>query len=77
MDSQLSLFDEPVKRKAGRIYYRDKIGRFATRQQSEMDRLRRDAEYYKLKYEAEYRKNKPILNRLLESERELRQLKGK
>ncbi len=77
MESQLSLFDAPAKTKKVKIYYQDRLGRFASKQQSEIDKLKRKVEYYQFKYEAEYRKNKPIIDRLIESERELKRLKAK
>lgn len=76
MNSQLSLFNEPEKRSTNKKYIRDKVGRFATKERAEIDKLMHEVEYYKLKYEAEYRKNKPILKLLFQRERELNQLKN-
>ena len=76
MNIQLSLFEEPRKRRE-RKYLRDRVGRFATPERAEMERLKRDAEYYRFRYEAECRKNRPILDLLIKKERELKLIKDK
>lgn len=74
MTTQLSLFDGPIP-KAPRKYFRDRVGRFATREQAELDRLKREVEFYKYKFEAEQRKTAPILKALIEAQREIHLLK--
>lgn len=74
MNTQLS-FLEPVV--APRKYIRDRSGRFATKQQKEIDEAQRSATYYKRLYEAERRKLMPVLRRLIRAERELYNLKNK
>ena len=73
MDGQLSFFPEPAIK--DRSYLRDHAGRFASREQLEIEDAKRSAVHYKLMYEAEHRKLKPILKRLVEVERELNELK--
>lgn len=73
MDGQLSFFPEPATR--DRSYLRDHAGRFASREQLEIEDAKRSVVHYKLMYEAEHRKLKPILKRLVEVERELNELK--
>jgi hypothetical protein len=75
MNSQLTIFPETEKKE--REYVRDRSGRFATKQQIELEEAKRNATYYKLMYEAERRKLKPILKRLTRVERELNELKLK
>lgn len=75
MDGQLSFFPEPAIK--DRSYLRDHAGRFASREQLEVEEAKRRANYYKLIYEAERRKLKPILRRLIQVERELNELKLK
>lgn len=75
MNSQLTIFPETEKKE--REYVRDRSGRFATKQQLEIEEAKRNATYYKLMYEAERRKLKPVLNRLTRVERELNELKLK
>lgn len=69
MDVQLSLFDVP-KERVSRVYFRDRYGRFATKEQAERERLKREVEYYKYKYEAEKRKNNPLVKVLIDTQRE-------
>ncbi len=75
MSNQLSFF--PVPEIKERQYVRDHTGKFATKEQAEMEEAKRSAVHYKLMYEAEHRKLKPILKRLVEVERELNELKFK
>lgn len=74
MNTQLS-FLEPVTTR--RTYVRDRSGRFATKQQKEIDEAQRSATYYKRLYEAERRKLMPVLRRLARAERELNNLKNR
>lgn len=76
MTTQLTLF-EPAKEKVSRKYFRDQIGRFATKEQAEKERLKRDAEYYKFMFETEQRKNKPVIQALIEAQREINYLKNR
>lgn len=73
MDGQLSFFPEPAIK--DRSYLRDHAGRFASREQLEVEEAKRRANHYRLMYEAEHRKLRPILKRLVEVERELNELK--
>lgn len=75
MNSQLTIFPELEKKE--REYIRDRSGKFASKEQLEMEEAKRNATYYKLMYEAERRKLKPILKRLTRVERELNELKLK
>jgi hypothetical protein len=75
MNNQLTIFPETEKKE--REYVRDRSGRFASKEQLEMEEAKRNATYYKLMYEAERRKLKPVLNRLTRVERELNELKLK
>lgn len=75
MNNQLTIFPETEKKE--REYVRDRSGRFASKEQLEMEEAKRNASYYKLMYEAERRKLKPVLNRLTRVERELNELKLK
>lgn len=75
MDGQLSFFPEPAVK--DRSYLRDHAGRFASKEQLEIEEAKRSANYYRLMYEAEHRKLKPILRRLIQVERELNELKLK
>lgn len=75
MNSQLTIFPETEKKE--REYVRDRSGRFASKEQLELEEAKRNATYYKLMYEAERRKLKPVLNRLTRVERELNELKLK
>ena len=75
MSNQLSFF--PVPKTQERQYVRDHSGRFASKEQLEVEEAKRSANYYRLMYEAEHRKLKPILRRLIQVERELNQLKNK
>ena len=75
MNNQLTIFPETEKKE--REYVRDRSGRFASKEQLEMEEAKRNATYYKLMYEAERRKLKPILKRLTRVERELNELKLK
>lgn len=72
MDLQLSFFENKTSK---RVYNRISNGRFATKEQSENERIRSERDYYKFMYEAEHRKLKPILKRLVVVERELNELK--
>jgi len=74
MDGQLSFFPEPAIK--DRSYLRDHAGRFASKEQIEVEEAKRSAKYYRLMYEAERRKLKPILKRLVQVERELNELKN-
>lgn len=74
MDGQLSFFPEPAIK--DRSYLRDHAGRFASKEQIDVEEAKRSAKYYKLMYEAERRKLKPILKRLVQVERELNELKN-
>lgn len=73
MNSQLTIFPETEKKE--REYVRDRSGRFASKEQLEMEEARRSATHYRLLFEAERRKLKPILKRLIKVERELNELK--
>lgn len=75
MNNQLTIFPETEKKE--REYVRDRSGRFASKEQLELEEAKRNATYYKLMYEAERRKLKPVLNRLTRVERELNELKLK
>lgn len=75
MNNQLTIFPETEKKE--REYVRDRSGRFASKEQLEIEEAKRNAVYYKLMYEAERRKLKPILKRLVSLERELNELKLK
>lgn len=72
MDGQLSFFPEPAIK--DRSYLRDHAGRFASKEQLEVEEAKRNANYYRLMYEAERRKLNPILKRLVQVERELNEL---
>ena len=74
MNNQLTIFPETEKKE--REYVRDRSGRFASKEQLEMEEAKRNATYYKLMYEAERRKLKPVLKRLIQVEREFNQLKN-
>ncbi len=74
MNSQLAIFPELEKKE--REYIRDRSGKFASKEQLEMEEAKRNATYYKLMYEAERRKLKPVLKRLIEAERKLNELKN-
>ena len=74
MNSQLTIFPELEKKE--REYIRDRSGKFASKEQLEMEEAKRNATYYKLMYEAERRKLKPVLKRLIEAERKLNELKN-
>ena len=73
MGLQLSFFEPETKKK--REYNRVSDGRFATKEQTELERLRGERDYYKMMYESEQRKLKPVLKRLVSAERELNELK--
>lgn len=73
MNNQLTLFSESKIQK--RIYLRDRSGKFANKEQLELEEAKREAVHYKLLYEAERRKLKPVLNRLIDAERKLNELK--
>lgn len=73
MNSQLAIFPELEKKE--REYIRDRSGKFASKEQLELEEAKRNATYYRLMYEAERRKLKPVLKRLIEVERELNELK--
>lgn len=74
MNCQLTFFPELEKKE--REYIRDRSGKFASKEQLEMEEAKRNATYYKLMYEAERRKLKPVLKRLINVERELNELKN-
>ena len=74
MNNQLTIFPETENKE--REYVRDRSGRFASKEQLEMEEAKRNATYYKLMYEAERRKLKPVLKRLIQVEREFNQLKN-
>lgn len=74
MNTQLSFLESVVTR---RTYIRDRNGRFATKQQKEIDEAQRSAEYYRRMYEIERRKLQPLLRRLIRAERELYNLKNR
>lgn len=74
MNCQLTFFPETEKKE--REYIRDRSGKFASKEQLEMEEAKRNATYYKLMYEAERRKLKPVLKRLINVERELNELKN-
>ena len=74
MNCQLTFFPETEKKE--REYIRDRSGKFASKEQLEMEEAKRNATYYKLMYEAERRKLKPVLKRLIEAERKLNELKN-
>jgi len=74
MNTQLSFLPSPeVKR---RKFVRDRNGRFATKQQLEIEEAKRSAAFYRRLYEAERRKLTPILRRLASVERELNNFKN-
>lgn len=66
--NQLSFF--PQTRRP-RKYLRDHQGRFASKNNLEIEEAKRTALRYCLLYEAERRKLKPLIKRLIEAEREL------
>ena len=74
MNSQLAIFPELEKKE--REYIRDRSGKFASKEQLELEEAKRNATYYRLMYEAERRKLKPVLKRLIEAERKLNELKN-
>lgn len=74
MNTQLSFLEPVVTR---RTYIRDRNGRFATKQQKEINEAQRSAEYYRRMYEIERRKLQPLLRRLIRAERELYNMKNK
>lgn len=73
MNCQLTFFPETEKKE--REYIRDRSGKFASKEQLELEEAKRNATYYRLMYEAERRKLKPVLKRLIEAERKLNELK--
>ena len=74
MNCQLTFFPETEKKE--REYIRDRSGKFASKEQLELEEAKRNATYYRLMYEAERRKLKPVLKRLIEAERKLHELKN-
>lgn len=74
MNTQLSFLEQITTR---RKYVRDRSGRFATKQQKEIDEAQRSATHYKRLYEAERRKLMPLLRRMIRAERELHNLKNR
>lgn len=74
MNCQLTFFPETEKKE--REYIRDRSGKFASKEQLELEEAKRNATYYRLMYEAERRKLKPVLKRLIEAERKLNELKN-
>lgn len=74
MNTQLSFLEPVVAR---RKFIRDRNGRFATKQQKEINEAQRSAEYYRRMYEIERRKLQPLLRRLIRAERELYNLKNR
>ncbi len=81
MNRQLTLYEQIERenngKKAKKRYIRDTHGRFATRQQHQLDEAKTKAERYRLLYEVEKRKNDPITKRLVEAERRLKEITDK
>lgn len=75
MYTQLSFLTDPEVKP--RIYIRDRSGRFATKEQIEIEEAKRSARFYKRLYETEKRKLDPILKRMIRAERELYNMKNK
>lgn len=74
MNTQLSFLEPVVAR---RNFVRDRNGRFATKQQLEIEEAKRSAAFYRRLYEAERRKLMPLLRRMIRAERELHNLKNR
>ncbi len=72
---QLSLFSDQYPKP--RHYVRDHSGKFATKEQRDLIQSTRLAAHYHLLYKAEQRKLQPIINRLVQVERELHDLRMK